>query len=86
MSKFTIPWKTLIDTAPEGLFLLEASGVVQYANAAALALLGLPSPDGAPVAQWLVDAAAADPSELRTLEDMMAEIDDKEEAGVTTSR
>ena len=38
------------------------------------------------VRQRLVDAAAADPSELRTLEDMMAEIDDKEEAGVTTSR
>ena len=55
MSKFNVPWKTLIDTAPEGLFLLDASGVVQYANAAALVLLGLPAPDGAPVAQWLAD-------------------------------
>jgi two-component system phosphate regulon sensor histidine kinase PhoR len=37
------------------LFILDAGSTVQYANAAALALLGLPAPDGAPVAAWLAD-------------------------------
>jgi signal transduction histidine kinase len=55
MANFDIPWQTLIDTAPDGLFILDAGNTVQYANAAALALLGLPAPEGVPVAEWLAD-------------------------------
>jgi signal transduction histidine kinase len=53
MSEFNIPWQTLVETAPGGLLVLDASSAVQYANAAALDLLGLPAPEGAPVAAWL---------------------------------
>jgi signal transduction histidine kinase len=53
MSKPHIPWQQLIDTAPDGLFVLDAENRVQYANAAALTLLGLPSPAGLPAAEWL---------------------------------
>jgi signal transduction histidine kinase len=53
MSEPHIPWQKLIDTAPDGLCLLDAAQKVQYANAAALTLLGLPSPEGLPAASWL---------------------------------
>lgn len=53
MSKFEIPWQTLIDSAPDGWCVLDADGAVRYANAAALSLLGLPSPDGTTVSDWL---------------------------------
>jgi signal transduction histidine kinase len=55
MSKPHIPWQKLIDTAPDGLCVLDAENRVQYTNAAALTLLGLPSPAGLPVAEWLAD-------------------------------
>lgn len=55
MSKFDIPWQQLIDTAPDGVFVLDADGVVQYANAVAPALLELPAPNGALVADWLAE-------------------------------
>ncbi len=53
MSKADTPWQMLIDTAPDGLCLLDADSTVQYANPAALALLGLPAPNGATAAAWL---------------------------------
>ena len=55
MSKFDIPWKTLADMAPDGLFIVDADGQVQYANAAALALLDLTAPEGASAGDWLAD-------------------------------
>ncbi len=55
MSKFEIPWQKLIDTAPDGLFIVDADGQVQYANAAALALLDLPAPEGVAAGDWLAD-------------------------------
>jgi signal transduction histidine kinase len=53
MSTFDIPWQLMIDTAPDGLCVLDAAGKVQYANPAALALLGLTSPEGEPIAELL---------------------------------
>jgi signal transduction histidine kinase len=55
MSKFDIPWKTLADMAPDGLFIIDADGQVQYANAAALALLDLTAPEDASAEDWLAD-------------------------------
>lgn len=52
---FDIPWQALIDTAPDGVCLIDAEGTVRYANSAALTLLGLKPPDGAPAAEWLAD-------------------------------
>ena len=53
MSKLEISWQALIDTSLDGLFVLDADEKVQYANAAALTLLGLPAPAGASVLEWL---------------------------------
>jgi signal transduction histidine kinase len=53
MSKFEISWQALIDTSLDGLFVLDADENVQYANAAALTLLGLPAPNGASALEWL---------------------------------
>jgi signal transduction histidine kinase len=53
MSKFDIPWQALIDTSPDGVFVLDADETVQYANAATLTLLDLPVPAGTPVFEWL---------------------------------
>ncbi len=55
MSKLDIPWKTLADMAPDGLFIIDADGQVQYANAAALALLDLTAPEDASAEDWLAD-------------------------------
>lgn len=55
MSKLDIPWQMMIDSAPDGLFVLDADDAVQYANTAALTLLGLTAPDGAPVFEWMDD-------------------------------
>ena len=65
MSRFDIPWQTLIDTASEGLFVLDAEGTVQYANAAALALLGLPASKGTAIADWLADLGELTSHRLR---------------------
>ena len=58
MSASDVPWQTLIDTAPDGLCVLDADGTVRYANAAAQTLLGLPAPDGMPLIEWLADLGA----------------------------
>jgi len=58
MSEFTIPWQSLVDAAPDGLFVVDPGGAVCYANAAALTLLGLPSPDGVAADEWLAHRAA----------------------------
>jgi signal transduction histidine kinase len=52
---FDIPWRTLIDTAPSGLCVVDAKGTVRYANTTALNLLCLKVPDDAPAAEWLAD-------------------------------
>jgi signal transduction histidine kinase len=53
MSEFEISWQALIDASLDGLFVLDADEKVRYANAAALALLGLPAPNGALALEWL---------------------------------
>ncbi len=53
MSEFTIPWQSLVDAAPDGLFVVDPGGAVCYANAAALSLLGLPAPGGMLADEWL---------------------------------
>jgi signal transduction histidine kinase len=53
MSKFEISWQAIIDASLDGLFVLDADEKVQYANAAALTLLGLPAPNGASALEWL---------------------------------
>jgi signal transduction histidine kinase len=53
MSEFNIPWQALVEMTPDGLFVLDTDGAAQYANTAALNLLGRPAPKGAPVAAWL---------------------------------
>lgn len=55
MSEFEIPWRSLVEAAPDGVFVIDAEGQVRYANTAALTLLGLPLPEGASVTQWLAD-------------------------------
>lgn len=55
MASSDTPWRTLIDTAPDGLCVLAADGTVQYTNTAALTLLALPPPNGAPAAEWLAN-------------------------------
>jgi signal transduction histidine kinase len=70
MFTIEIPWKTLVDTASDGLFVLDAEGTVLYANTVAQGLLGLPEPAGQPVADWLV--GLGDPSAdllLRSIEE-----------------
>jgi signal transduction histidine kinase len=52
-AQFDMPWQTLIETAPCGLCVLDAAGSVRYANPAALNLLGLQPPEGAPATEWL---------------------------------
>ncbi len=53
MSKFEISWQALIDASLDGLFVLDVDEKIQYANAAALTLLGLPAPHGALALEWL---------------------------------
>jgi signal transduction histidine kinase len=59
-----IPWKTLIETAPDGLCVLDAEGAVRYANPAALELFGLSSPNGMPAAEWLAGLDDITPDQL----------------------
>lgn len=40
---------------PDGLFVLDADGIIQHANAAVLALLGLPAPNSSSITEWLSD-------------------------------
>ncbi len=54
-AQFDIPWQKLIDNDPNGVCILDATGTVRYANAAALALLSLEAPNGAPAADWFAD-------------------------------
>lgn len=53
MSEFGVPWRRLIDSAPDGMCILDEQTAILYANAAALSLLGLPPPGGASMADWL---------------------------------
>lgn len=64
MAKFEIPWQELVDVAPDGLCVLDGDGAVQYANPAALRLLGLLAPEGAPVAEWLDQSGGPQQTEL----------------------
>jgi signal transduction histidine kinase len=53
MSRLEVPWQQLVETAREGVCVLDAQGRVQYANSSACALLNLAAPAGTPLAEWL---------------------------------
>jgi signal transduction histidine kinase len=54
MSRIEIPWQQLVETAREGVCVVDGQGAVQYANPAACSLLGLAAPAGTPLAEWLL--------------------------------
>ena len=58
----------MLDALHEGVILLDAGGDVRYANPAALDMLGLPAPDGAPVPveEWLAGLGDDYSRSLRT--------------------
>jgi signal transduction histidine kinase len=64
MAEFEIPWQELVEAAPDGLCVLNGDGTVQYANPAALRLLGLSAPEGAPAAEWLGQLGGPHQTEL----------------------
>jgi len=64
MAEFDIPWQELVDMASDGLCVLDRAGTVQYANPAALRLLGLMAPEGAPISEWLGKLGSPNRDEL----------------------